>query len=176
MLSRLNLPQTTNIENLILSIRNQKVMLDFDLAKLYRVETKYLNRQINRNKERFPEEFMFQLTKEEKNEVVTNCHHLESLKFSHSLPYAFNEHGIAMLATVLKGNIAVKISIHIIKAFVKLRGLAATYTELSRKLDHLENKVQKHDKDIQMIFNSIRQMIIFKESPKRKIGFSHEEE
>jgi len=99
------------IENNIFLIRGQKIMIDRDLAKLYGVETKYLNRQVKRNIGRFPGEFMFQLNPEEKNELVTKCHRFETMKHSSVLPYAFTEHGVAMLASVLKSETAVKISI-----------------------------------------------------------------
>ena len=97
-----------NIEDRILVIRGQKVMLDRDLAKLYGVETKHLNRQVRRNLARFPAEYMFRLTAKEKAEVVTNWHHLRSLKFSHQLPYAFTEHGVAMLSAVLSSPRAIR--------------------------------------------------------------------
>ena len=106
------------IEGMIFVIRGKKVMIDRDLARLYEVETKNLNRQVRRNIERFPEEFMFQLTAHEKNELVTNCHRFEPLKHSTSLPYAFTEHGVTMLAGALKSERAVKISIHIVKTFI----------------------------------------------------------
>ncbi len=90
------------VEQRIFLIRGHRVMIDRDLAELYGVETKYLNRQVRRNKERFPHEFMFQLTQKERDEVVTICHHLKAIKFSHSLPCVFTEHGVAMLSSVLK--------------------------------------------------------------------------
>src|SRR3990172_1168859 len=111
---------TERIENWILLIRGQKVMLDADLAALYGVTTKRLNEQVKRNRGRFPEDFMFQLTEREKGEVVANCDHLKRLKFSPNLPYAFTEHGAIMLATVLNSPVAVQTSIQIVKAFVRL--------------------------------------------------------
>jgi len=98
------------IEQSILLIRGHRVMLDADLADLYRVPTKALNQAVKRNKDRFPGDFMFQLTKEEKAEVVTNCDHLQKLKFSPTLPYAFTEHGAIMLANVLNSQVAVQVS------------------------------------------------------------------
>src|SRR3989338_1078470 len=123
------------IQQRIFLIRGQKVMIDHDLAGLYGVETKYLNRQVRRNQERFPEEFMFRLTREETRELVTNCHRFESLKHSSYLPCAFTEHGVAMLASVLKSKRAVKISIHIVKTFVKLRQIISSHKELAHKSD-----------------------------------------
>ena len=95
------------IERAILLIRGQKVMLDADLATLYCVTTKRLNEQVKRNRDRFPDDFMFQLTEEEKEKVVANCDHLKKLKFSPSLPYAFTEHGVVMLASILNSIVAV---------------------------------------------------------------------
>ena len=115
--------QLDMIESKILLIRGKKVMLDRDLAELYGVETKNLNRQVKRNKERFPVEFMFQLTKEEKNELVTNWHRFNSLKHSTSLPHAFTEHGTVMLASVLNSQRAIETSILVVQAFIKLREL-----------------------------------------------------
>jgi phage regulator Rha-like protein len=162
------------IEQKIFLIRGHKVMIDRDLARLYGVETKYLNRQVRRNIERFPEEFMFNLTREEKDELVTICHRFKTMKHSSTLPYAFTEHGVAMLASVLKSEKAVKISIVIIKAFVRLRRFLATHKELAHKLSELERKIAKHDEDIQAIFYAIKQLMTPFEKPKRKIGF-HEE-
>ncbi len=147
-------------------------MIDRDLAELYGVETKYLNRQVKRNTDRFPEEFMFRLTKREKGELVTICHRFESMKHSSVLPHAFTEHGVAMLASVLKGKRAVAISIVIIKTFVKLRQMITTHKELASKLTELERKIERHDDEIQAIFNAIRQLMKPPEKPKKKIGFS----
>ncbi|MCX5727035.1 MAG: ORF6N domain-containing protein [Candidatus Saganbacteria bacterium] len=152
-------------------IRGQKVMIDRDLAELYDVETKYLNRQVKRNIDRFPREFMFQLTSREKEELVTNWHRFDSLKYSSTLPYAFTEHGVAMLASVLKSGRAVKISIYIIKTFVKLRQMLSTHKELAQKLAELERKVEAHDGGIKSIFEAIRQLMQPEEKSKKKIGF-----
>jgi len=159
------------IENNIFLIRGQKIMIDRDLAKLYGVETKYLNRQVKRNIGRFPGEFMFQLNPEEKNELVTKCHRFETMKHSSVLPYAFTEHGVAMLASVLKSETAVKISIQIIKVFIKLKQILSTHKELAYKLAELERKIEKHDTQIQTIFEAIRQLMSIPEKPKRRIGF-----
>lgn len=160
------------IESRIFVIRGLKVMLDRDLAKLYQVETKYMNRQVRSNIERFPKEFMFQLTTEEKNELVQNLHRFESLKHSSVMPYAFTEHGVAMLASVLRSDRAVAISIYIVKTFIKLREILATHKELTMKMDILEQKLTKHDTDILTIFEAIRQLMAPPpEPPKRRIGF-----
>ncbi len=160
------------IEQRIFLIRGQKVMVDRDLAELYEVETKYLNRQVKRNKDRFPSEFMFQLTLKEKQELVTICHRFRTMKHSSALPFAFTEHGVAMLATVLRSERAVKISIHIIKAFIKLREFLSVHKELAQKLKKLESVVERHDAQIKSIFEAIRQLMIPPLDPlKRKIGF-----
>ncbi|PIP67592.1 MAG: hypothetical protein CO035_04155 [Candidatus Omnitrophica bacterium CG_4_9_14_0_2_um_filter_42_8] len=159
------------IEQRIFLIRGKKVMIDRDLAGLYDVETKYLNRQVRRNKERFPEEFMFQLMPDEKDELVTNWHRFESMKHSSVLPYVFTEHGVAMLASVLNSDIAVKISIIIIKTFVKLREVLLTHKDLAYKLAELERK-EKHDENIQAIFEAIRKLMTPQPiKPKPQIGF-----
>jgi len=159
------------IENRIFLIRGHKVMLDRDLAELYGVETKYLNRQVKRNKARFPDEFMFKLTLTEKDQLVTICHRFASLKHSVSPPYAFSEHGVAMLASVLKGQTAVQISILIIKTFIKLREIISTHKELFHKLQDLERKLGRHDEDIRAIFEAIHRLMREEEKPKTSIGF-----
>lgn len=160
-----------NIESRIFLIRGQKVMIDRDLAELYGVETKNLNRQVKRNIHRFPEEFMFQLTIEERDQLVTICHQFKTMKHSSSHPYAFTEHGVAMLASVLKSDRAVKISINIIKAFVKLREMLSTSKELAYKFAELEQKIERHDEEIKAIFDAIRQLMAPPEPKEKKIGF-----
>lgn len=160
------------IEGKILVIRGIKVMIDRDLAELYGVDTKYLNRQVKRNIKRFPEEFMFHLTKTEKDELVTNWHQFKTLKHSYVMPMAFTEHGVAMLASVLNSDRAIKISISIIKTFVKLREILSTNKELMMKLELLELKFEKHDQEIIAIFDAIRKLLEPpKEKPKPGIGF-----
>jgi len=144
------------------------VMLDTDLAELYKIPTKALNQAVKRNKERFPVDFMFQLTKQEKAEVVTICDHLERLKFSPTLPYAFTEHGAIMLANVLNSQVAVQVSIQIVRAFIKLRETLASHKDLTRRLDQLE---QKYDGQFKVVFDAIRQLMTPPEPKKRKIGF-----
>ena len=137
-------------------IRDQKVMIDSDLAELYGVETRRLNEQVKRNKDRFPVDFMFQLTNEEKQEVIVNCDHLEKLKFSRTNPYAFTEHGTIMLANVLNTKTAIETSVLIVRAFVKLRELLSTHKELERKILQLESK---YDKQFKLIFEAIRELM-----------------
>ena len=159
------------IQNRIYLIRGHRVMIDRELAELYGVETKYLNRQVKRNKERFPEEFMFPLNKAETRELVTNCHRFQTLKYSSTQPYAFTEHGVAMLASVLGSRQAVKTSIFIIKTFVRFKEWLTTHKELALKFSQLEKKIEKHDTEIQAIFQAIRQLMAEPQNPKQKIGF-----
>lgn len=159
------------IERSILFIRGEKVMLDADLAVLYGVPTKRLNEQVRRNKDRFPEDFMFQLCEKEKAEVVANCDHFKMLKFSPYLPYAFTEHGAIMLATVLNSPIAVKASIKVVRAFVRLLQLITSNAELARKIDAME---KKYDAQFKVVFDAIRQLMTPPEKHKRKIGFLRE--
>ena len=133
-------------------------MIDRDLAILYGVDTKHLNRQVKRNIHRFPEEFMFRLTKKEKDKLVTNWHQFQTLKHSSSLPYAFTEHGVIMLASVLNSERATKISIAIVKTFVKLREIISTHKDLFYKLSEIEKRIDKHDKLIIEIFEIIKQL------------------
>jgi ORF6N domain len=157
----------------ILLIRGLKVMLDADLAELYGIETKRLNEQVRRNSDRFPEDFMFRLTSEEKAEVVANCDHLAKLKYSPSLPYAFTERGTIMAANVINLLRAVEISVHVVRAFVRLRDLVSTHKELSHKLDELERKISSHDQAIAGLINAIRQLMSPAETKKKRpIGFA----
>ena len=128
------------IEQRILMIRGEKVIVDADLAEFYGVPTKRLNEQVKRNKDRFPEDFMFQLNADEKSEVVAKCDHLEKLKFSKVLPYAFTEHGAIMAASVLNSPQAAEISIFIVRAFVKLRQTILEHKELSQKISQIERQ------------------------------------
>jgi|SRR5687768_794355 len=155
------------IQFLILTIRKQKVMLDRDLAELC-VETKQLNQQVKRNISRFPRDFMFRLTKKEKEEVVTNCDHLENLKYSKALPYAFTEHGAIMLASVLNSTRAVKTSIVIVRAFVHLRKFLVDHELLSKKIEELE---LKYDSKFSVVFKMLKQLIDKPNPPRKQIGF-----
>jgi hypothetical protein len=156
------------IEQSIIFLRGEKVMLDADLAVLYGVSTKRLNEQVKRNRDRFPEDFMFQLTEKEKAEVVANCDHLAKLKYSPNLPYAFSEHGAIMLASVLNSQIAVRASIQIVRAFVKLRQILASHKDLAKRLDEME---KKYDSQFKIVFDAIRQLMAPPEPKQKKIGF-----
>lgn len=142
----------------ILLVRGKKVMLDKDLAGLYGVETFNLNKAVKRNIDRFPEDFMFQLTKEEyKNLIFQNGR--SSWGGRRHLPYAFTEQGVAMLSSVLKSKRAIWVNITIMRAFVKLRELLLTHKELADKLGELERKYQLHETDIQAIFEVIKKLL-----------------
>jgi len=160
-----------HVQSRILLIRGQKVILDADLAALYGVPTKRLNEQVKRNLQRFPADFIFQLTSDEKAEVVANCDHLHRFKYSPNLPYAFTEHGAIMAASVLNSERAVQASVFVVRAFVRLKQMLAPYKELAAKLDRLEQKVRDHDKDIVAIVDAIRLLMPPPEEPERPFGF-----
>jgi len=162
---------TERIENKILLLRGQRVMLDRDLAELYGVETKNLNRQVKRNPERFPSGFMFQLTLSEKEELVTNWHRFNSLKHSTVLPFAFTEYGALMLASVLNSPRAIEAGIFVVRAFVHLKEMLLTHKDLAQKLKELEYKIETHDEQITAIFEAINQLLTPPPASKRKIGF-----
>ena len=157
------------IERSILLIRGHKVMLDSDLADLYSVETRVLVQAVRRNEERFPEDFMFQLTKEEfdhlKSQTVTSSSGWGGRRYH---PYAFTEQGVAMLSSVLRSQRAVQVNIEIMRAFVRLRQLLTSHAELSQRLDELE---QKYDQQFRAVFDAIRQLMTPPQAPRRRLGF-----
>ena len=161
-----NLPAEL-IEKKILFIRGQKVMLDRDLAELYAVETKNLNKAVTRNIERFPEDFMFQLNE---NEFADLKFHFGTSSWggTRKRPRAFTQEGIAMLSGVLKSERAVKVNISIMRAFVKLREMLSSNKELAKRLDEIE---EKYDKQFKVVFDAIRSLMTQDDKPKRKIGF-----
>jgi hypothetical protein len=163
------------IEQRILLIRGEKVIIDADLAQFYGVPTKRLNEQVKRNKARFPKDFMFQLSSEEKSALVANCDHLDKLKYSRSLPYAFTEHGAIMAASVLNSKRAVEVSVYIVRAFVKLRRMISEHKELSRKIAQVESHLAEHDEQIIELIKAIKQLLKPEPPPKkRRIGFNAE--
>jgi len=168
------------IEPLIRSIRGQKVLLDRDLAELYAVTTKRLNQQVTRNRERFPQDFMFQLTIDENEALRLQNATLKVGRGQHRKyrPYAFTEHGAIMAATVLNSPRAVEVSVFVVRAFLKLRELVAGHKELARKLAELEAKVGVHDKAIAQLIDAIRQLMAPPPESKRrgKIGFGRHNE
>ncbi|MDP8258719.1 MAG: ORF6N domain-containing protein [Candidatus Aadella gelida] len=157
------------ISSKIIQLRGKSVMIDRDLANLYGTSTKTLNQAVKRNLGRFPSDFMFVLTKNEKTKVVTNCDHLKELKFSHTLPRAFTEQGIAMLSSVLNSDRAIQVNIQIMRAFVSLRRMVITYGGLKRKIESIE---KKYDAQFKMVFTAIKQLISHPPpKTKRRIGF-----
>lgn len=142
------------IQTKIFEIRGQKVMLDYDLAELYETETRALKQSVKRNMNRFPPDFMFQLTKTEWQELITNCDNLpKSIKYSPVTPLAFTEQGVAMLSGVLNSDKAIKMNIAIMRAFISLKQFALTNTELNNKLKELEGKYNKQFKDVYEAIN-----------------------
>ncbi len=143
------------IENRIFTIRDKQVMIDRDLAEMYQVETKVLNQAVKRNIERFPDRFMFRLTKLEKNELVTHCDRLKNLKHSTTTPYVFTEQGAVMLSSILKSDMAVHVSIQIMDAFVQIRQLIGRETIQHIRLSNVENKLIQHDQKIHQLFHAL---------------------
>ena len=170
------------IENRIFTIRGQKVMIDRDLAELYEVPTHRLNEAVKRNKKRFPDDFMFKLTKDELNELIANCDRFQTLKHSPTTPNAFTEQGVSMLSSVLNSDRAISINIEIIRAFVRLRQYALIQNSTSREIEelrkmlmlHIENtdkKFSEYDETINQIIRVLNNLI---ETPRqtKQIGFT----
>ena len=151
-----NLPQVS-AEDKIFTIRGLQVIVDRDLAELYGIETKRLNQQANRNVKRFPISFRFQLSVEEKNELVANCNRFETLKHSSSLPYVFTEQGVAMLSAVLHTPKAVEISVKIMDAFVAMRRFLASNAQVFQRLDRIEYKLLESDHKFEDIYSKLEE-------------------
>ena len=168
MVNKKSLIPVDRIEKAILLIHGQKVMLDADLAELYGVETKVLVQAVKRNLERFPEDFMFQLSQEEfailRSQIVTSS----DWGGRHYRPYAFTEQGVAMLSSVLRSRRAIQVNIEIMRPFIRLRQMFASHVELARKLDALE---KKYDAQFKQVFEAIRQLMAPPEPKRRPIGF-----
>lgn len=149
------------IQQRIYEIRGQKVMLDFDLSVLYEVETKVLNQAVNRNKDRFPKDFMFRLTRDEYNILRSQFVTLETGKGKYSKynPYAFTEHGITMLASVLRSSTAIKMNIAIIRAFIALRKFVIQYKDILEQLNGLKEKIGSHDAQLNQIYEALENML-----------------
>lgn len=172
------------IENRILVVREHKVIIDADLAVLYGVDTRTLNQAVKRNSERFPSDFMFQLSISEKAEVITNCDHLQRLKYSKTAPNAFTEHGAIQAANVLASPRAVEMGIYVVRAFVRLKQASASYTELAKRLTELEEKTEavamSHDNfsrntrnQLRQVFDALRALTAPPDPPRRPMGFVH---
>ena len=175
------------IESRIQIIRGQRVMIDVDLAEMYGVQTKRLNEQVKRNRKRFPTDFLFQLTLDEKAEVVANCDHLQKLKYSKVLPFAFTEHGAIQAANVLASSQAVEMGIYVVRAFVQLRQALTTNADIAKRLAELELKTESlemsHDTfsrntrlQLRQLLVAVRELTTPPEPSKRPIGFlTHED-
>ena len=161
------------ITSKIYLIINVKVMLDRDLAELYGVETKRLKEQVRRNIERFPEGFMFELTKDElgnwRSQFATSNQDIMGLRIP---PFVFTEHGILMLSSVLKSERAIQVNIHIMRAFTQLRKMLSTHEDLKRKIESME---RKYDEQFQIVFEAIKQLLSEEDKPKKNIGFTVKE-
>lgn len=161
------------IEGSILKIRGERVMLDADLAAIYGVTTRRLKEQVRRNRDRFPEGFVFELTAQEKAELVANCDQFARLKHSSSMPYAFTEHGAVMLAAVLKSKRAVEVSVFVVRAFIRMRRFLADQRQFALKLAEIESRLASNDEKFRVVFDAIRQLMQRPkpEKPRRQIGF-----
>lgn len=160
------------VESRILILRHQKVILDTDLAELYGVPVKRLNEQVKRNRERFPADFMFQLTAKEAEELRSQSATSKPTRGGRRyLPYAFTEHGAIMAATVLNSERAVEMSVFVVRAFVRLREMLSTNRELAAKLVELESRLDTQDTSIQNLFEAIKELMIPEEPTRRRIGF-----
>ena len=157
-------------------IRGQKVMLDRDLAEMYGVETKVFNQSIKRNLERFPKDFMFQLTKDEAAEIsrsqIVTLKQGQNMKYA---PYAFTEQGVSMLSGVLNSAIAIQVHIQIIRVFTKMKELLLTHKDILLKLEKMEKDVKENKEDIAMIFKAVKQLLNPPLMPRKRIGFRPDE-
>jgi len=172
MINKTAIVPIETIKQAISLIRGQRVMIDSDLAELYGVSTKALNQAVKRNEQRFPPDFAFSLTREEKDQLVTNCDRLRRLKHSSSLPRAFTEQGVAMLSSVLKSERAVQVNVEIMRAFVRLRQMLAAHKDLEDKIAVLE---KKDDKQFKVVFEALRALMEPPQKPVKKIGFAVKE-
>jgi hypothetical protein len=148
-------------------------MIDSDLARLYNVPTKRLNEAVKRNNTRFPEDLMFQLSAQERNELVANCDRFTNTKHSSSLPHAFTEAGVAMLSSVLNSETAIQINLQIVRAFIRLRRMLIDHEALRLAIEGLERRVGKNERDIQIAIKAIQSILTPPNPPKKiqKMGF-----
>ncbi len=164
------------VMNKIYLIRGQKVMLDKDLAELYDIKPIRLREQVKRNNSRFPENFMFQLSEKEVNIMVSQNAIPSRKHLGGYLPYAFTEHGVLMLANVLRSERAIQVSIRIIEIFVKIRETLLAHKDILLQLEKIEKKLAGHDEDITLIFGYLKQLLNPQQPPRRKIGFKRKDE
>jgi ORF6N domain-containing protein len=167
-----NTALTLPVESRILNLRDHKVILDTDLAELYGVSVKRLNQQVKRNKDRFPADFVFQLTAKEHEALrLQNATSNQGRGGRRFAPYAFTEYGAIMAATVLNSERAIEMSVFVVRAFVRLRESMASNRKIAGKLEELESRLEKHDTAIQDIIDAIKELMTPAESPRGKIGF-----
>jgi len=161
------------VESRILVLRQQKVILDRDLAELYGVPVKRLNEQVKRNRDRFPDDFMFQLTREEQESLRLQIANSKPGRGGRRYaPYAFTEHGAIMAATVLNSERAVEMSVFVVRAFVRLREMMSANQQLASKIDELEQRLDTHDASIQELIEAIRELMAPEPPTGRRIGFA----
>jgi hypothetical protein len=171
-MAKARLAVVTQVESKILFLRQERVILDTDLAKLYGVPVKRLNEQVKRNRERFPSDFMFQLSAKEAELLRSQSASPKPGRGGRRfLPYAFTEHGAIMAATVLNSPQAVEMSVFVVRAFVKLRELVATNRQLAAKIDELDRRLEGHDAAIQELLDAIKDLMAPDERTGRRIGF-----
>ena len=169
--------KTEGVEHRIVEARGQKVILDVDLATLYGVETRTLNQAMKRNAERFPPDFAFQLTLEEARYFVRSRSQSVTLKRGENVkyrPWAFTEHGALMASTIVNSPRAVEMSVYVVRAFVRLRDLVRTHTELAKELAVLERRVTGHDEDLKVVLAGLRALLKPASKPRKQIGFGNE--
>lgn len=174
MTKSIAIPDETVISKIYL-VRNHKVMIDDDLAELYQVETRRLNERVKRNIVRFPKDFMFQLTKEEWQNLKSQ-NATSSWGGRRKRPFAFTEHGVLMLSSVLNSDRAIQVNIQIMRIYSKLREILMTNKDILLKLEKLEKSVIRHDQDIRIVFDHLKELLNPKTAPMRKIGFKHKKE
>jgi hypothetical protein len=170
--------ETAPVESSILVVRGQRVILGAHLAKIYGVETRVLNQAVKRNRERFPEDFTFRLTRDEASGIAASRSQSVILKRGENikyLPYVFTEHGAIMAANVLNSLRAVRMSVYVVRAFIRLRHIVELQKDIMAKLEELERAVTAHDTNIKTLFAAVRQLMAPPEPEKRKIGFLVEE-
>ncbi len=166
------MPSALVVESRILILRGQRVILDADLAQLYRVPVKRLNEQVKRNRERFPADFMFKLNEKEdrdlRSQIATSNKTRGGRRY---LPYAFTEHGAIMAATILNSEQAVQMSVFVVRAFVRLREMLGTNRKLVGKINELQGRLDTHDSAIQELFDAIKELTTPPDPPRKRIGF-----
>lgn len=176
MTKSLAIPDEVVISKIYL-IRNHKVMLDVDLAELYQVDTKRLNEQVRRNLDRFPEDFMFQLTDQEweslRSQIATSKKGRGGRRYA---PFAFTEHGVLMLSSVLNSERAIQVNIQIMRIYTKIKGMVLDHKDILLKLEKLERKISKHDENFKVVFTYLKELLNPATEPLRRIGFKRKEE